>query len=216
MKHVWMIMAGILIGAVLMACGTEENTVKYKLILNGGFSEPEKTEYAAGERVTVRYDSIATDTDYRFYSEDVELRQDFDGGYVITFVMPEHDVTLNAESRNSMEYNQDVHDTEETAGTAELTFASFDGGGPEFHVRVKDTGIVSCKKDVRYHRADHDEIDGAGKDVVVIFTGIKPGQTDVTIEERSPIADNLDRLYSVTVDDELHVHIEEIAVKETD
>lgn len=34
------------------------------------------------------------------------MRQDFDGGYVITFVMPEHDVTLNAESRNSMEYNQ--------------------------------------------------------------------------------------------------------------
>ncbi len=57
---------------------------------------------AAGEKVTVRYDTIATDTDYWFSGDDVEFKQVYDGGYVFTFVMPDHDVILNVESRNNM------------------------------------------------------------------------------------------------------------------
>lgn len=103
MRYFLMIMAGALISVALTACGAEDDTVKYKLILNDSFFESEKTEYAAGEKVTVRYDIIASDTDYNFYSDDVDLKTDYDGGYVFTFVMPEHDVTLNVESHNSME-----------------------------------------------------------------------------------------------------------------
>ncbi|MCR5502129.1 MAG: cupredoxin domain-containing protein [Lachnospiraceae bacterium] len=89
----------------ISGCGVKDDTVKYRLTFNDSIFESEKTEYAAGENVTVRYDIIATDTDYHFYSDDVEFEQSFDGGYVFTFTMPEHDVTLNAESRNSMEYD---------------------------------------------------------------------------------------------------------------
>jgi rhodanese-related sulfurtransferase len=72
-----------------------DDTVKYKLTFNRCGFESEKIEYAAGEKVTVRYDIIATDTDYLFFSDDVDFKQDYDGGYVFTFVMPEHDVALN-------------------------------------------------------------------------------------------------------------------------
>ncbi len=89
----------------MTGCGTKDDIVKYKITFNSSGFEPERTEYAAGENVTVRYDIIATDTDYHFYSDDVEFEQNFDGGYVFTFVMPEHDVVLNVESHNSMEYD---------------------------------------------------------------------------------------------------------------
>nr|MCR5738719.1 hypothetical protein [Lachnospiraceae bacterium] len=56
----------------------------------------------------------ATDTDYHFYSNDVDIKTGYESGrgYVITFVMPERDVTLSVSSRNSMEYEPE----EEIAG----------------------------------------------------------------------------------------------------
>jgi len=95
----------ILLGATMMlsffGCGKQ----KYKLQYDLGF-QSEKTEYEAGEKVTVYFNLIATDTDYRFWLDDesVELEQDYDEklGYVFTFQMPEHDVTLHRSSRNTM------------------------------------------------------------------------------------------------------------------
>ena len=80
---------------------------KYTLHYDGYGFESKRTQYAAGEKVTVYFDMIATDTDYHFYiDDDVEMKQSYDSkhGYVFTFVMPEHDVTLREESYNSMEY----------------------------------------------------------------------------------------------------------------
>ena len=96
------ILIGVIIMLSLSACGRQKYTVNF----DGGFFESKRTQYAAGEIVTVRYDIIATDTDYHFYiDDDVEMKQDFDGGYVFTFIMPDHDVTLHEESYNSMVYN---------------------------------------------------------------------------------------------------------------
>ena len=95
----------------LSECGKK----KYELILDRYGFEAKKTKYHAGETVTVYYSMIATDTDYSFYtdSEDVSLTQKYDGkhGYVFTFTMPEHDVRLFVDSRNSMEYIPDTADT---------------------------------------------------------------------------------------------------------
>ena len=96
----------LLLGAILMfslfGCGKK----KYKLLFDGYGFDSRKTEYAAGEKVTVTYDLIATDTDYQFWLDDdgVALDQDYDPqhGYVFTFTMPERDVTLHMSSRNSM------------------------------------------------------------------------------------------------------------------
>ena len=97
---------------------------------------------------------------------------------------------------------------------AELSFESFDGGGPDFNVVIEDGGIVSCECSREYNDPDHEETDGAGYRVKYSFTGLKPGETGMTIEERSPIADNLDHIYRVRVDEELHVEIELIETRD--
>ena len=97
---------------------------------------------------------------------------------------------------------------------AKLSFESFDGGGPDFNVVIANEGIVSYETEVKYRSSDHGEMDGSGFDKIITFTGIKPGETTLVVEERSPIADNLDHKYRVTVDDELNVQIELLSVKD--
>ena len=95
-----------------------------------------------------------------------------------------------------------------------LSFESFDGGGPDFNVVVADEGIISYETEVKYYSSNHGEMTGSGFDKIITFTGIKPGETTVVVEERSPIADNLDHKYRVTVDDELNVRIVLLSVKD--
>lgn len=63
-----------------------------------------KDEYRAGEKVTLYYWMIATDTDYSFWLDGAELMRDYDTkkGFVLSFIMPDHDVVLHCSSRNSM------------------------------------------------------------------------------------------------------------------
>lgn len=96
---------GVMTMLSLFGCGKQ----KYKLDYDGYGFESKKTVYAAGSRVTVYFDLVATDTDYRFWiDDDVELSQKYDDdhGYVFSFTMPDHDVTLHVESHNSMVYTE--------------------------------------------------------------------------------------------------------------
>ena len=77
----------LLIGVIIMLSFSACSRKKYTVNFDGGFFESKRTQYYAGEKVT-----------------DVEMTQDFDGGYVFTFIMPKHDVTLHEESYNSMVY----------------------------------------------------------------------------------------------------------------
>ena len=97
----------------LIGCGKtpepdedEDDEEKYELILDPGF-EADETFYAEGEKVKVYYNIIATDTDYRFYtdSDDVDLSIDYSDkkGYIIKFRMPDHDVELHLDSYNTMD-----------------------------------------------------------------------------------------------------------------
>lgn len=97
----------ILIGVITVfsfsGCGQQ----KYRLNYDGYGFESKRTEYAAGDKVTVYFDLIATDTDYNFFiDDDVKMKQSYDNdhGYIFTFTMPEHDVTIHEEHHNSMEY----------------------------------------------------------------------------------------------------------------
>ncbi len=213
-RRIW---RAVLLGGMLMimlgGCGEK----KYSLTFGDSFFTSEKTKYAAGENVTVCYDMIATDTDYTFFSDDVEFQERYDQGrgYVITFTMPDHDVKIDLRTRNSMEYDPDALNAYANAPeTAELTFESFDGGGPEFSVVIEDDMITDYDTDIRYNDEDHEEMSGAGKHVVFDFWGVSPGETKVLIKERSPIADNLDRRYKAVVDENLNVSMEEISVKD--
>ena len=103
-KKLFLTLLGVIVMFTLFGCGK----AKYTLHFEGYGFQSSKTEYAAGEQVTVYYDMIATDTDYRFWLDDesVKLKQDYDDrhGYVFSFIMPDHELTLHVSSRNSMEY----------------------------------------------------------------------------------------------------------------
>ena len=99
---------------------------------------------------------------------------------------------------------------------AVLSFDSFDGGGPEYTLRIDDPAIVSYTSERRYRDADHDEIDGAGYTVVFTLRGLRPGETTVSVSARSPIADNFDEVYRVRVDDALRVTVERQIGREDD
>ena len=92
----------------MLGCGAQ----KYKVNADSGF-EFDKKSYAAGEEVTAYFKFVATDTDYNFYCEndDVKIKTDYDNahGYVITFTMPDHDVTIGVKKRNTMTIDYSAH-----------------------------------------------------------------------------------------------------------
>lgn len=95
------IFLGVVMMFTLFGCAKQ----KYELHFDGWGFESKKTAYAQGDRVTVYYKMIATDTDYNFWiDEDVAMSQDYNSkdGYVFSFIMPGHDVTLHLKSHNSM------------------------------------------------------------------------------------------------------------------
>ena len=103
-KSLFLMILGVSVMFTLFGCGKQ----KYKLHFEGYGFQSSKTEYAVGEQVTVYYDLIVTDTDYRFWLDDenVTLKEDYDDshGYLFTFTMPDHELTLHVSSQNSMEY----------------------------------------------------------------------------------------------------------------
>ena len=189
---------------VALERGTEEIAM-YRVDYDGrqDFYEGAKDAYAAGEQVTLYCSMIATDTDYTFLLDGETINVDYDEskGFVIRFVMPDHDVKLECNMRNTMVYVPEMIDT--------LAFDSFDGGGPSFTVVIEDPAIVSCDRVREYHNPDHDNMTGSGYTEVFTFTGLRPGQTTVTVQARSPIADNFDAVYLVTVYDDLGVSLDQ-------
>ena len=93
--------------------------------------------------------------------------------------------------------------------SAKLVFESFDGGGPQYEVSGFDESIVSLGVARKYSNEDHDMMAGSGYNVIMTFTGQKPGNTTAHISCFSPIADNWERDYDITVDRDLNVTVKE-------
>ncbi len=110
MKYFFIILtiAAVLTGSILLfnSCN---NAKAYTVDYCGDKDSYEnaKDKYKAGEKVEVYYYMIATDTDYSFYLDDERINPDYEEskGYIIRFTMPEHNVKLRCESKNSMLYN---------------------------------------------------------------------------------------------------------------
>lgn len=66
--------------------------------------KPVRKQYRAGEQVVLYYPMIATDTDYTFLVDGSAVRPDFERstGFIISFTMPDHDVTVKCIERNTM------------------------------------------------------------------------------------------------------------------
>ena len=63
-----------------------------------------KPSYKTGETVRITYPMIATDTDYTFFLDDEYIRVDYSEseGFIISFTMPDRDVVLSVEEKNTM------------------------------------------------------------------------------------------------------------------
>ena len=63
-----------------------------------------KNSYREGEEVTLYYEMIATDTNYSFLLDGESINYGYDSskGFVISFIMPAHDVKLECISINTM------------------------------------------------------------------------------------------------------------------
>ncbi|MEE3422042.1 MAG: hypothetical protein VZR11_04980 [Succinimonas sp.] len=67
----------------------------------------------------------------------------------------------------------------------ELSFHSFDGGGPSYHAEfASDIAVITT--DRRYKKKDHEKLRGAGYDKVFIIAGKKPGSAFLRIREEMP------------------------------
>lgn len=93
--------------------------------------------------------------------------------------------------------------------SAVLVFESFDGGGPQYEVSGFDESIVSLGVARKYNKEDHEMMAGSAYNVIMTFTGQKPGNTTAHISCFSPIADNWERDYDITVDRNLNVTVKE-------
>ncbi len=109
----------------LFGCGAQ----KYKVNFDDGDFDIEKKSYAAGEVVTAYFPYVATDTDYRFYikPDDTKLEISYDGqhGYILSFTMPDHDVSLSYDSKNTMEYDPEAQHKYSTENNAEIITISY-------------------------------------------------------------------------------------------
>jgi len=81
---------------------------KYQVDYSGGKAlyRHARDSYRAGSTVTLYFDLIATDTDYSFLLDGEYLNFTYDQkkGFIIQFTMPNHDVTLECKTTNSMEF----------------------------------------------------------------------------------------------------------------
>lgn len=116
--------------------------------------------------------------------------------------------TTDAEQQSADKEAPDTEPQNAEPKTVTLYFDSFDGGGPEYRAEVAEAEIISCTYDLFYAKPDHETMTGAGYTVTYTLRGLKPGETTVTIRARSPIAENFDAVYRVTVDEALNVAAE--------
>lgn len=110
--------------SLLGGCDKTEYT-----LVGADMFENAKEKYAAGEQVTLYYPYIATDTDYSFYIDGEIINPDYsdEKGFIISFVMPEHDVTVSYDMVNTMEYVPD--EPEMLVDYYEATVATVGGDG---------------------------------------------------------------------------------------
>lgn len=91
-----------------------------------------------------------------------------------------------------------------------LAFSSFDGGGFSWTAEAEDPSVITFTRSVEYGDPDHEELDGASFDVYFTVTGLKEGQTKLTVSGRSPIIPDEDYTYLITVDRDLNVTCTEL------
>ena len=94
------------VGAGLAGCGKAGYAVRFESEWDRECFSGLKESYAAGEKVKLCYGNeyIGTDTDYSFFVDGEELSADYSErrGFILSFRMPDHDVTVTVGAHSSM------------------------------------------------------------------------------------------------------------------
>ena len=90
-----------------------------------------------------------------------------------------------------------------TAKPFTLSFNSFEGGGPEYYFENEKTGIFTWYCEKRYYSDDHEELCGAGFDVIYNIYPLRAGEATALIKGESPICPRETKRLFVKVFDDL-------------
>ena len=101
-----MILAAVIAAIVVVIKFMRTGAKKYKADYCGSKDAYKcaKDKYRAGSRVKLYFDLVATDTDYEFFVDGERINTDYehDKGFIISFIMPAHDVRIEYTAENSM------------------------------------------------------------------------------------------------------------------
>jgi len=152
-----------------------------------------KDAYPAGETVVLYFDLIATDTDYSFFLDEEYLNVSYENdSFKLTFVMPEHDVSLRCETRNSMEYVPPVQLPEE----ADVMVLDYFEGTQGTEDRSYEELVLYTTDDPTVLLLRHYAVDAEGKETVTEYhVSYHAAEICYTIME------NYDMRYWETMDD---------------
>ena len=97
----------------ILPTSTDVYTIEYD---SKGLYSGAKDSYKAGQKVTLRFPYVATDTSYSFYLNGKAIDKTYSdlGGYKLEFVMPPYDAKLECVTRNDMMYIPPEEGVEET------------------------------------------------------------------------------------------------------
>ena len=176
----------------------------------------DSTPKDAAESEDTEYDSTpedaaeSEDTDSDSTPEDAAESEDTDSDSASEDAAESEDTDSDSASEDAASDSNPDESNADPATQTILTFESFDGGGPEYEIAIDNPEILAYRVEHQYQKEDHEELCGAGYDVVFTFNGLKPGTTSFLISARSPIAENFDQRYTVTVGETLEVNIEKV------
>ena len=117
MKIIVIIAAVAVCVAALFGTLTFSGGEKYKMEYDSkGLYRGAKDSYKVGQKVTLRFPYVATDTSYSFYLNGKAIDNTYSdlGGYKLEFVMPPYDAKLECVTKNDMVYTPPEEGVEES------------------------------------------------------------------------------------------------------
>lgn len=88
-----------------------------------------------------------------------------------------------------------------------LSFSSFDGGGPEYSLKMEKTGVLTWYGQRVYGNPDHDKMCGSAFDIIYEFYPLREGEASAVLTASSPICPEPDRRISAVVDRDLKISL---------
>lgn len=134
-----------------------------------------KNSYKAGQKVTLHFPFVATDTSYGFYLNGMPIDATYSdmGGYKLSFVMPPYDAKLECVTRNDMVYVPPVEGVNETLlyEYYRATAATPDGNAEKYTIAlysISETDSEGNTEDRTEIRVSKENIDGTKEEKVYV------------------------------------------------